>query len=472
MASPYIVGDLGGSNSISIYAVAFFGIGSALSIPLGKPMLAHGHVRQTLIYCTLAMTVLTFLCGISPNYLIFLICRFLLGFAVGPLYTALNFALSSLISREKKAAALSISITIMTVAPILSACWGGWIAYAFIWQWIYFITVPFLLLLVLMIAVSFKKIDLRLQQVPFDFVGYSFFFVGVLTLSFSAITAQELDWQRSPLFVGLVLIGVPSLVFFVLWSLYHPFPILHLRMLKNPTFTFALLNLALLFSAYFGMITLLSLWLKLYVNYDPYWIGVIVGSMGIAGLMPRFLIEGRLSNIDPRLPLGLAIILLAVSCFYTTTFDTNIDFQRIAFSRVIAGFGLAIFLPPIFQMCFQSFPSTKSVDVIELFQVVRNLSAGLGASAYNILWQRREAFFHERLGESLSTSSISTLQFFSKIKQLKVPGDPNAQLGYYLDRQAISLALDDTFWFMAWVLVGLFIFLILTLRWTKLVHIK
>lgn len=472
MASPYIVGDLGGSNSISIYAVAFFGVGSALSIPLGKPMLAHLHVRKTLVYCVLAMALFTFLCGVAPNYPIFLIFRFLLGFAAGPLYSALNYSISNLVSPEKKAAALSIFVTIMTVVPVLSACWGGFIAYEFIWRWIYYINVPFFLLLVLMLSVTLEKIDLRLPKSPFDLVGYFFFFVSILTLSFCAITAQELDWQRSPLLVCLTLIGLPCFIFYVLWSWYHPYPVLNLRMLKNWTFSFALFNLTFLFSAYFGMITLLSLWLKLYVNYTPYWIGAVVGGMAFAGLLPRFLIEGRLSKIDPRIPLGLAILFLAISCFYTTAFDAEINFNRVAFSRIIAGFGLALFLPPIFQMSFQSFPSNKSVDVIELFQFVRNLAAGIGASSYNILWQRREAFFHERLGEKLNVFSQPTLQFFSKVKQLKVAGDPNAQLDYLLERQATSLALDDTFWLMAWLMVGLFIFLILTLRWTKLVQIK
>ncbi len=472
MASPYIVGDLGGSNSISIYAVAFFGVGSALSVPLGKPLLARWHVRKMLVVCTLSMAFFSLLCGLAPNYPTFLIFRTLVGFSAGPLYSALNFALGKLVAPEKKAAATSVFVTILTVVPVLSACYGGVVAYEYFWRWIYYSSVPCFLIIALMQQISFQGIDLRMPKIPFDWIGYIFFIIGVFTLSFAAITAQEFDWQRSPMLVSMVLIGIPCIVFFVLWSLYHPYPVLELRMLKVATFSFALLNLALLFSAYFGMITLLSLWLKLDASYTPYWIGAVIGGMAVAGLLPRFLIEGRLSKIDPRLPLGLAILFLAVSCFFTTSFDTEINFGRIAFSRILAGFGLALFLPPIFQLCFQSFPAEKSVDVIEIFQVVRNLAAGIGASSYNILWQRRQAFFHERLGEGLNVFSFQTNLFFERLKQLKVPGDPNAQLGFYLDRRSTSLALDDTFWWMAWMLLCLFIFMLLTLRWTKVIQIK
>ena len=472
MAAPYIVSDLGGSNTIGIYGVAFFGIGSALAVPLGKPLLARLHVRKVLIYCTLLMTFFTLLCGIAPNYPIFIIMRFFLGFSVGPLYSALNFTLTSLVAKEKKAAAMSVFVTILTVVPVIGACWGGFIAYEYFWRWIYYFNIPFLLLLAWIQAISLKNIDLKLEKTPFDWIGYIFFFIGVFSLSFSLITAQQLDWYRSQLLLFLVLIGLPCFIFYVLWSLFHPTPILDLKMLRKPAFAFALINMALLFSSYFGMITLLAFWLTLYANYTPLWIGVAIGTMAIAGLFPRFLIEGRLSKFDPRIALGLAIIFLAVSCFHTTIFDTDINFGRIAFSRMIAGFGLALFLPPIFQLCFQSFPATKSVDVIEIFQVVRNLAAGLGAAIYSIIWQRREVFFHERIGEGLNIFSHQTKLFFTKIILLHVPGDPKAQLDYYLERKATSLALDDVFWLMAWILVGLFIFLILTLRWTKLEKIE
>ena len=52
MASPYIVGDLGGSNAIASYSVSLFAVGNALSVPLGKPLIARlGSVRMvTLLF--------------------------------------------------------------------------------------------------------------------------------------------------------------------------------------------------------------------------------------------------------------------------------------------------------------------------------------------------------------------------------------------------------------------------------------
>jgi DHA2 family multidrug resistance protein len=465
-AAPYIVWDLGGDTTISVYTISFFGVGSALSVPLGKFLISRIHVRQVLIYCTLSMALTTLLCGLSPNYPIFIICRFLLGFSAGPLYSALNFALSNLIEPEKKPAALSMFIMILTIVPVLGTCIGGTIAYEYNWRWLCFVNIPFLLVLAYMQAVFFKEIDLTMEKKPFDGIGYFFFCVGTFCITFCIITAQQLDWQRSPLLVTMMIIGIPSFLFYILWSLYHPNPLLELRMLKNPTFAFAMISLAVLFSTYFGMLSLLSLWLKLYVNYTPYWIAVGLGTMAVVGILPKFLVEGSLSKIDQRIPLGLAIILLAISCFHTATFDVEINFGRLAFSRAIAGLGLALFLPPIFQMSFRSFPSDKSVDVIEIFQVVRNVAAGIGASSFDILWQRRQVFFHERLGEGLNVFAMQTKEFYAKAAQLRV-SEPTNELAHLLDRRSTSLALDDCFWLMGWLLIALLLSMIFTLRWTK-----
>lgn len=467
MAAPYIVSDLGGSNEISIYNIALFGIGSALSVPLGKTFIARFHLRKVLVYGVLIMAFFTFTCGISPNFPIYLIQRFLLGFAAGPIYPAFTLALSKLLAPELKPRGTSIFVTLLTVVPVVGAAWGGFLAYEYNWRWIDYINIPLFLILAVALHRSFRGIDISIEKKPFDAVGYLFFFIGVCSLSIAAITAQQLDWYRSPTLVALTLIGTPCFFFFILWSSNVKYPILELKLFANSLFTFAQFNLALLFACYFGMLSLLSLWLKLYVNYTPFWISTALGTMVIAGIFPRFLIEERFGKVDTRWPLAIAIVLLAISCFHTTTFDVEINFGRIAFSRVIAGFGLALFLPPIFQMSFRAHPAEKGIEVIEIFQVTRNLACGLGAALFNIVWQRRESFFHERLGEKLNVFSMQTAQFFAKVKQLRVPGDPNAQLGYFLDRRATSLALDDTFWLMAWILVGLFILLITTIPWTK-----
>ncbi len=106
--------------------------------------------------------------------------------------------------------------------------------------------------------------------------------------------------------------GWNNFLYFILRSLSFPYPIVEFRLFKHLYFCFALLNVALLFSAYFGMVILLSLWLKLYVNYTPDWIILLIGTMALGAWIPIFL---NYKRFDARVPLATALLFLLFLVF-------------------------------------------------------------------------------------------------------------------------------------------------------------
>ncbi len=469
IASLYIVGDLGGSNYTTTYTIVFYILGNALGIPLGKPLAECFGIRKSLAFCLLFFALFSWLCAASPNFPAFITFRLVQGLMGGPFFVLIDRIFSSVAQESNKKLLTSLKLMIYACVPILGASFGGWIAYDYDWRLVFYIELPFILFLAVYFFFRLKNYEFTYENTPFDLVGYLSYFIGVFCLCIAFTTGQELDWFRSPLFVGLTMAGIPFFIFFILWEFVYPHPILNLQFLKNPIFSFALINLAVLYSAYFGMIILLSLWLHLYVFYTPLWIAVLIGNMALAAILPGIFIVKEFGLLDTRIPLSIAIIFLALSCFYTATFDIEVDFAHVAHSRVLAGIGLALFLPPIFRLAFFSFPANASLEIVSLFHAVRTIASGLGAGFYIILWQRRQIFFHERLGSQLTAFSMETKQFFKNAKQLVgIQGQfADARLEFYLDRQATSLALDDCFWLMGWILVGLLVLMCLTFFFPK-----
>ena len=236
---------------------------------------------------------------------------------------------------------------------------------------------------------------------------------------------------------------------------YTDSPVIDLSFFADPMIGFSLICLSILFGLYFAIITLLANWLTFDVRFTPTWIAVLIGQMGLAGLLPRFIIEERLGRIHPIVWIALATILLSISCFYTATFNEEINFGRIIFSRIVAGFGLALFLPPIFQLLQSECPPHRWISLFEIFQTVRNIACALGVSIFMIIWQRRIVFYHERLNETISHQSNAGAVYFNTYQTLHVPGSNTERLNELLDRQASSLALDDVFYVMGWILLGL-----------------
>lgn len=461
MSGLYIVSDLGGSSYLTSYAVSFFCIGNILGVPLGKPSSTGLRAIHLFLVCLTLMCIFSWRCAVATNYFEFVLFRFLEGIASGPLFILITYTLiPRLAPRKDKDYILSLLLVCFTLAPVLAASYGGWIAYYHNWRILFYSNIPLCLLFIIFVGYAHRKHYHPPEEVHFDAIGYFFYSISIVFIGTVLTVGQELDWFRSSLITFLLIAGSISLIFFILHSLSSKYPILDLRLLKHFYFSFAMLNVSFLFAIYFGMVILLGLWLKLYVNYTPNWIALIIGTMALGAWIPIVISRVR---YDPRLPLTIALVFFAISSFYTTYFNVEINFDRIAFSRALAGVGLALFLAPLFRLSAQTHPSDKLPDTLCFFHVARLLGSSLGVSLFLILWHRRQVFYHERLGSSLTAFSQLTNQFFERAKFFNIHGKQAlAQLDVFLDRQATALALDDCFFLMGWILVALLIFLSLT----------
>lgn len=468
MGSIYIASDLGASNDIAIYTAAFYALGNALSVVLGKVLCQRFGCARILLNCMLLFSLSAFFCAHAPNYPSFIAARFLQGFAAGPLYIVINMLFTTLQPDEKKRTFAAVLVTIYSVGPVIGACWGGFVAYIYNWRTVFYFDLPVFLVLTFYLWFKLKDLDENIPKTPFNVVSYIFFFLAIFLLGFFVITGQEFDWFRNDYLIVEFIVGVICLLFFILWEINSLSPLFQIRLLKSPIFLFALSFLAILFAGYFGNVILLSYWLSLYVDYTPTWVAVLLGTMALSSFLPTFLIKHRWGRIDCRIPLTLAVVFFAISSYHTMLFNVEINFGRIAGSRILAGFALTLFLPPLVRLSFENFPQQFGVDIVAIFQVVRALASGLGGVMFVTLWNRWQTFYHERLGEKLTLFSGQTKEFFSKADFFHLEGKEVAlKLDYFLNRQASSLSLDDCFYLIALMMIFLMVVLAFSLFMPK-----
>ena len=89
IASPYIVGDLGGDRTITTYGLSFFGFGTAITIPLARPLGSRFGEPKIFFYSILAFAFANLLSALAPTYFLLICTRFLAGMATGPFYPLL-----------------------------------------------------------------------------------------------------------------------------------------------------------------------------------------------------------------------------------------------------------------------------------------------------------------------------------------------------------------------------------------------
>lgn len=463
-SSIYIVDELGGSRYVTSYAIGFFALGNTLGAPLGRSCPRAWTHLHYLVFCLCGASLSTWACTWVSDYPLFLVMRFLQGMFIGPIFLLINRFQGQMTTKEDAPIVVTLSLAISTLGPVLGICLSNYISYYYHWEWLFYVDAVVLLLLALQAWRLFAPFETAHLKEPLDVVGYIFFFLGLFCLGFFFTAGQDLDWFRSPILATSFVVGTIALLFYILWSLYSPNPLFDLRILKQPVIPFGLLNMVVLTSSYFGMASLLSLWLNLYANYTPVWIAVIIGSTGLVSIIRLFFMSRYLPRQDTRVDITIALVCLMVSSFHTAGFNVDVDFGRILYSRILAGCGIAFALPPIFRLSMRTVPPEKSTDSFILFQVVRNLASGIGVTLFMVAWQRRTIFYRERLGERLTAFSSETAAFFAKAARFTLHGlQADAQLEAELERAATSLALNDCFFLMGWMLAALMALVLLSL---------
>jgi MFS transporter, DHA2 family, multidrug resistance protein len=457
MASLYILGSLGGSATTASYALAFFGVGNTLSVPLGQALGDKIGQKKLLAISMISFTIFVFLAAFSTTYFYLLFFRLLQGISSGPSLILITGLLNKLANEEMQDNYIRLIILVFISAAIIGASFGGTIAYASHWRSIFYLSPIPIIILTSTLFYQLRNLKSPPHQKVFDGFGYFLYVIAISSLSLFCILGQQLDWFRSAFLIACFLMTLIFIPAFLIRTFTTESPLFNLRLLKQPGALFSLLNIAIIFGAFFAMVQLLSVWLKLYINYSTNWVAISLATSLISAVGVMYCVRKIPYRISLRV-LFVAVAFLAFSCFYTATFDAHVDFARIAISRVIAGVGLALFLPPLFHILFSCCKCDEGLSAITLFQTTRTLASGLSPPLFYTLWQHRDAFYHLRLGGELTPFSENTTTYLDTLTDYSLSkGEKISTLAEALDRQSLSLALNDTFYLMGWMMVGMLI---------------
>lgn len=470
IAGSYAVSDLGGAANIGVYVVTFYGLGNALILPLTNKLATKYGKEKVLLISLISFLIMTVLCFFASTFVELVAFRFLQGMSGGALFPTSLGLLRKISPDEDILRVIKLEAIILTVSPSLGASYGGWIAYDYSWRIIFYPYVPIVLGTIVCLVNYYDHLKTERKPLVIDWIGYIGFFLSFFLIGFIIALGQELDWYRSPLLNVFLGIAIICFTFFILHIWTHKDPIIDLRLFKNSVFSFTVINIIFLYATYFAMIILIAYWLHFFANYTPLWIAVLLIHMLIAGGILYAIVEKWLNKFPPVFSLFLSIVFLGISSFYSTTFNAETDFYRLAISRTLAGFGLAFFLYPLLVLLRQNVPLEQEKDAVCVFNTCRFLSGAISSSAFTTLWWRRKVFYGERLGEGLTIGSELTNQFFMQIKEhLGLKGlKAKVLLEAALMRQSSALALEDCFYLMGWMMVVLGFFCICFFTITKL----
>lgn len=341
--------DLGADLDASVAALQWVLNGYMLtlaSLILVGGSLADRFGRRKIYLLGVAwFTAASVLCALAPSAGWLVAARILQGVG-GALLTPGSLAiLQSCFHPDDRATAIGAWSGLTGIAAVIGPVVGGLLVDAFGWRAVFFLPLP---LAVAVIWAGSRHVPESRDPAParLDWPGALLTVAGLGALSYAIIAYPESG--GSPAVVASAVLGVASLVAFVIRERQAPDPMLPLSVFRSRQFTAANLITFVVYAALGGVFFMLIVHLQTVVGYSA--TGAGAATMPVSGLLlvgsPPM---GRvMQRIGPRLPLTAGTALLAVGMLMMISIREGASYLTgILPPLLVFGVGLTLMVTPV-----------------------------------------------------------------------------------------------------------------------------
>jgi DHA2 family multidrug resistance protein len=457
VAIPTIAGNLGVSIDEGTWVITLFAAANAVAIPLtGWLTQRIGQVRL-FVGAILLFVLSSWLCGVAPNLTTLLAARILQGAVAGPLIPLSQSILLSSYPKEKSATALALWAITATVGPIAGPALGGWLTDSYAWSWIFYINVPVGLFAAAVTWAIYRDRETPTRKLSIDVVGLASLVTWVASLQIMLDKGKDLDWFSSPVIIGLGIVALLSFIFFVIWELTEPNPIIDLRLFKGRNFLAGTVAISVAFAVFFANLVVLPQWMQQYLAYPAVNAGLVTAPLGIFAVLTAPVVGKILPKSELRVLATLSFLGFAAVYFMRSHYTTGVDTYTLVLPTLLQGIPTGLFFVPLTAIILSGQPAEKVPAAAGLSNFVRVFCGAVGTSLATTGWNNRAILHHAQLAEQ---ASVHNPLYARTIESLQATmGFTQGQAVAYFERglatQAIMLGLNDIFWISGVIFVAI-----------------
>ncbi|MDQ0193600.1 EmrB/QacA subfamily drug resistance transporter [Paenibacillus wynnii] len=304
--------DTYGAKRIFLSTIGMFTLGSAL--------------------CSMAQT--------TEQLILFRVIQGLGGGMVTPIGIAMVFKLAP---PERRGSVMGMLGIPMLLAPALGPIMSGWLVQNVSWHWIFLINVPIGVITILF-GIKYFPHSTRQQSSQLDILGMILAPVSFVLLVYGV---NEGGVNGSSTAVTVIVIGLTTLLLFIIVELRHKNPLLELSVFKSSDFTRSIILLWIIQVILFSSMLLIPMYLQNIVELTPYETGVILLSHALASGITVPL-GGRLFDkfgARPLVLIGLCIIF--GSLFFLSSITTETSLGLMIACLILLGLGTGLSMMPL-----------------------------------------------------------------------------------------------------------------------------
>jgi EmrB/QacA subfamily drug resistance transporter len=393
-AMPRIVGELGGIEHLS-WVVTAYVLTSTVSTPLyGKLGDLYGR-KRLFVFAIVVFLVGSALSGLSQTMAQLIGFRALQGLGAGGLIVGVMAIVGDLIAPRERGRYQGYIAATMAAATIGGPLIGGFLTDQLSWRWAFYVNIP-LGIVALALVVATLHLPRHRVSHRIDYVGAALLTVAATSMVLvTTWGGTQYDWDSSTI-LGLVALGVVSVIGFVLAERRAAEPVLPLRLFRDRNFAVSTAMGFLVGFAMFGAITFLPLYQQTVQGASATNSGLLLLPMMLASLVVS-LVVGQAITRNGRYKLYpiLGGASLTVGVLLLTLLDTDTSKTTLTLYMVVLGIGMGQLMQTTMLIAQNSVDARDMGVASSTNTFFRSIGGSFGVSLFG-------ALFASQLQRSLS----------------------------------------------------------------------
>jgi MFS transporter, DHA2 family, multidrug resistance protein len=390
-----IAPDLGINVYNSAWILTAFGAGMVVSFPLGNS-LSKRYDFDTIFLCIcITFIVASFACAMAVSDIDFVIFRFIQGLASGSLIVFCQSLLFRILGDNKRAAALGLWSSAVSIAPIIGPLVGGIIIEYVSWRWIFFINLPLMLFCLYILLDVLNPKWGAIADVKIHALTLIAFAIAVALAQYVLDFGERNSWFESSIIVYACIGAIVGLCVFLLLNRQPDRKVFDFSVFRDANYRKAMSVLIIANGLIFASLVVLPVWLQVNYGMPAIHAGLVVAvGSGVTGILSPFV--GKYLKKQHYFFAAIASLLFTgISFLMMSQYNLGSTFTHLAEARILAGIGLALFATPLAAMSIMTIAADKVMNANSVSMCLRVISSNVFVAVGFIMLQHQQHQQHE-----------------------------------------------------------------------------
>lgn len=334
--------------------------------------------------------------GFSVNYPMLLTMRVVEGLAAGILQPIPAIVVFRAFDASERGKAMGIFGFGVVLAPAIGPSVGGFLVELFGWRSIFFVVVPFCLVVLVMtrrlLAVNSPMMG---EAEALDWKGLLLVTICIVS-SLNGLVQLHYGLLHA---AGLLALGATAFVIFVWYQLRAKHGLMNMKLFGYQQFSMGALVAFIYGAGLFGSTYLLPVYMQMALNYSPSQAGLVLLPAGIV-LALTIVIAGRLSDrVAPNVLVSIGLALLALSFALMAVGSHATGYFTLVAWTIIGRVGLGFVLPALSLGSMRGVDAGMIAEGASTINFMRQLGGAIGVSLVGIVLEWRLAAHQASAGD-------------------------------------------------------------------------